>query len=205
MQCCSLQHQNLLLSPVTSTTRWCFLLWLWLFILSGIISPLISSSILGTYWPGEFIFKCLIFLPFHTVHGALKARILTWFAIPFSSGPHFIRTLTMICPSWVALHGKAYSFIELDKAVVHVISLISFLDCGIGKLPYVRKQRTKEPLMKVKEDSEKVDLNLNIQKTKLMASSPGTSWQIDGKQWKHWETILGGLQNRCRWWLQPWH
>ena len=37
---------------------------------------LISSSILGTYWPGEFIFQCSIFLPFHTVHGVLKARIL---------------------------------------------------------------------------------------------------------------------------------
>ena len=70
-----------------------FLLWLSLFILSGIISPLFSSSILGTYQPGEFIFLCPIFLPFHTVHGVLKARILKWFAIPFSSGPHSVRTL----------------------------------------------------------------------------------------------------------------
>ena len=70
-----------------------FLLWLCLFILSGVISPLISSSILGTYRPGEFIFQYPIFLPFHTVHGILKARILKWFAIPFSSGPHFVRTL----------------------------------------------------------------------------------------------------------------
>ena len=46
------------------------------FILSGVISPLISSSILGTYQPGEFIFQCPIFLQFHTVHGVLKARIL---------------------------------------------------------------------------------------------------------------------------------
>ena len=67
-----------------------FLLWLRLFILSGVVSPLISSSILGTYWPGEFIFQCPIFLPFHTVHGVLKARILKWFAIPFSSGPHSV-------------------------------------------------------------------------------------------------------------------
>ena len=63
-----------------------FFLWLHLFILSGVISPLISSSLLGTYPPGEFIFQCPIFLPFHTVHGVLKARILKWFAIPFSSG-----------------------------------------------------------------------------------------------------------------------
>ena len=70
-----------------------FLLWLCLFILSGVISPVISRNILGTYPPGEFIFQCPIFLPFHTVHGVLKARILRWFAIPFSSGPHFVRTL----------------------------------------------------------------------------------------------------------------
>ena len=56
----------------------------------GVISPLISSSILGTYQPVEFIFQCPIFLPVHTVHGVLKTRILKWFAIPFSSGPHFV-------------------------------------------------------------------------------------------------------------------
>ena len=70
-----------------------FLLWLHLFILSGILSPLISSGIFGTYQPGEFIFQCPIFLSFHTVHEVLKARILKWFAIPFSSGPHSDRPL----------------------------------------------------------------------------------------------------------------
>ena len=65
-----------------------FLLWLNPFILSGVISPLISSSILGTYQPGEFLFQYPIILPFHTVPGVLKARILKWLAIPFSSGPH---------------------------------------------------------------------------------------------------------------------
>ena len=58
-------------------------LWLCLFSLSGVISPLISSSILGTYQPGEFIFWCPIFLPFRTVHEVLKARILKWFSLPF--------------------------------------------------------------------------------------------------------------------------
>ena len=61
------------------------LLWLHPFTPSDVISPLISSSILGTYQPGEFIFQCPIFLSFHTAHGVLKARILKWFAIPFSS------------------------------------------------------------------------------------------------------------------------
>ena len=45
-------------------------------------------------------------------------------------------------------------------------------------------------LMKVKEKSEKVGLKLSIQKVKIMASSPITSWQIDGKQWKQWKTFI---------------
>ena len=52
----------------------------------------------------------------------------------------------------------------------------------------------------VKEESEKVGLKPNIQKTKIMASSPITSWQIDRKQWKQWQTLIfEGLQNHCRW------
>ena len=70
-----------------------FLLWLHPLILSEVISALISSSILGTYQPGEFLFQYPIILPFHTVHGVLKARILKWFAIPFSSAPHSVRSL----------------------------------------------------------------------------------------------------------------
>ena len=49
-----------------------FLLWLHPFILSGVISPLISSNILGTCQPGEFIFQCPVFLSFHNVHGVLR-------------------------------------------------------------------------------------------------------------------------------------
>ena len=70
-----------------------FLLWLHPFILSGVISPLISSSILGTYRPGEFIFQYPIFLFFPAVHGVLKARILKWLATPFSSGSYSVRPL----------------------------------------------------------------------------------------------------------------
>ena len=68
------------------------------------------------------------------------------------------------------------------------------------------KEDLKSLLTKVKEESEKVGLKLNIQNTKIMASGPITSWQID---WETVETltnfILGGLQNHCRWWLQPWN
>ena len=64
----------------------------------------------------------------------------------------------------------------------------------------------KSLLMKVKEESEKVCLQLNIQKTKTMASGPITSWQIDGETMETvTDSILGGLQNHCRWWLLPWN
>ena len=54
--------------------------------------------------------------------------------------------------------------------------------------------------MKVKEESEKVGLKLNIQKTKIMASGPITSWQIDQEKMETVrDFILGGLQNHCRW------
>ena len=116
-----------------------FLLWLCLFILSGIISPLFSSSILATYQSGEFIFWCPIFLPFHTVHGVLKARILKWFAIPFSSGSHFVRTLHSVgrwfifSISWILpLSGQIQ---QVPRA--HADSQNSFLETCFS-LPKVR-------------------------------------------------------------------
>ena len=62
------------------------------------------------------------------------------------------------------------------------------------------EEELKSLLMKMKEESEKVGLKLNIQKTKIMASGPITSWQIDGETVKTVaDFILGGLQNHCRW------
>ena len=125
------------------------LLWLHPFILSGVISPLISSSILGTYRPGEFIFQCPIFLPFHTGVGSLSLlqgifptqgsnpclphckqniyllsfngspRILEWTPYPFSSGPHSVRPLYHD-PPVLGCPQAWLGFIELDKAVVLV-------------------------------------------------------------------------------------
>ena len=61
-------------------------------------------------------------------------------------------------------------------------------------------EELKSHLMKVKEESEKVGLKLNIQKTKIMASGPITSWEIDGKRWKHCQTLsLGAPKSHCRW------
>ena len=64
------------------------------------------------------------------------------------------------------------------------------------------EEELKSLLMKVKEESDKVGLKLNIQQTKIMASRTITSWQI-GKQWKQWLTLFFWLQNHCRWWLHP--
>ena len=62
------------------------------------------------------------------------------------------------------------------------------------------EEKLKSPMMKLKEESKKVGLKLNIQKTKIMAPDPITSWQIDGKTMETVTLfILGGLQNHCRW------
>ena len=61
------------------------------------------------------------------------------------------------------------------------------------------EKELKSLLMKVKEESEKVGLKLNIQKTKTMASSPITSWQIDGEKMETVTDYYFGLQNHCRW------
>ena len=61
------------------------------------------------------------------------------------------------------------------------------------------KEELKSLLMKVKEESEKVDLRLNIQKTKIMASGPIPSWQIDGETVETVRLYFEGLQNHCRW------
>ena len=80
---------------------------------------------------------------------------------------------------------------------------IKIAGTDINKLRYaddttlmVESKELKSLLMKVKEESEKVGLKLNIQKTKIMASGPITSWQIDGETERDY---FWGLQNHCRW------
>ena len=67
------------------------------------------------------------------------------------------------------------------------------------------EEKLKSLLMKVKEESEKVGLKLNIKKTKIIASSPITSWQIDGEIVETGWLNFSGLQYHCWWWLQPWN
>ena len=103
-----------------------FLLWLHLFILSEVISPLISSSILGTYDLESSSFNVLSFCLFILFTGCSRQEYQT--GLPFPSPvDHVLSELSsMTHLSWVALHVMVHSFIELHKAEVHVISLVSF-------------------------------------------------------------------------------
>ena len=127
IQYCSLQHRTLLASITSHIRNWVlFLFWLHSFILSGVFSPLISSSILGTYWSGEFLFQYPIILPFYTVHGFSRQEY--WSGLLFLSPvDHILSDLSTMpaCLGWP--HRAWLSFIELDKAVVRVIRLANFL------------------------------------------------------------------------------
>ena len=130
MQYCSLQHQTLLLSPVTFTTGCCFCFgsvtyfFLELFLRSSPVAYWAPTNL------GSSSFSVLSFCLFILFMGFSRKEYWSGLLFP-SPVNHILSELsTMTCSSWVALHGMAHSFIELDKAVVHVISLISFCDCG---------------------------------------------------------------------------
>ena len=126
MQSCSLQHQTLLPSPVTFTTGCCFLF--------GSISSFFLELFLYcspvAYWAptdlGSSSFSVLSFCLLILFMGFSRQEY--WSGLPFPSPmDHILSELsTMTCLSWVALRGMAHSFTELDKAVVHVIRLVSF-------------------------------------------------------------------------------
>ena len=130
MQYCSLRHQTLLLSPVTSTTGCCLHF--------GSVSPLFLELFLHSspvvYWAptnlGNSSFRVLSFCLFILFLGFSMQEY--WSGLPFPSPVDHVSSelSTMTCPSWVALHGMVHSITELDKDVVHVISFISFCDCG---------------------------------------------------------------------------
>ena len=127
MQYCSLQHQTLLPSPVTATTGYCF----YFGSLTSFFLKLFLHWSLVAYWA-------------HTDLGSSSSSVLSpclfilfmgfsrqeyWSGLPFPSPVDHISSelSTMTHLSWVALHGMAHSFTELNKSVVHVISLVSFL------------------------------------------------------------------------------
>ena len=115
MQYRSSQHRTFLSPPDPSTAERHFC-WPSPFILSGAISncpSLFPSSILDTFRPGRLIFRCHIFVLFHTGYGTLVVRILGWIALPLSSGPWFVRSLHYDPSILVALHPRH------NEAVTH--------------------------------------------------------------------------------------
>ena len=128
MQYCSLKHWPLLLSPVTSTTGYCFCFGS---ILSFFLELFLHSSLV-TYWAptvlGISSFRVLFFFCLFILFMGFS-RVEYWIGLPFPSPvDHVLSDLsTMTWMSWVALQGMAHSLIELDKAVVHVIRLVSYL------------------------------------------------------------------------------
>ena len=86
---------------------------------------------------------------------------------------------------------------KLESRLPGEISITSDIPDDITLM--AENEELKRLLMKVKEESEKPGLKLNIQKTKIVASSPITSWQVDGKQWKHWLTLFFWALNHCGW------
>ena len=127
MQYCSLQHQTLLPSPITTTTGWCFS---FSYVSSLFLELFLHWSPVAFWAPtdmGSSSFSVLSFCLFILFMGFSRQEYWSGLPLPSPVNHVFSELSTMTCPSWVALHGMANSFNELDKAVVHVISLVSFL------------------------------------------------------------------------------
>ena len=108
---------------------------------------------------------------------------------------------SMQSTSWETLDWKKH---KLESIAGRNINNLRYADDTT--LMAESEEELKSLLMKVKEESEKVGLKHSIQKTKIMASGPITSWEIDGETVETMtDFIFGGLQNHCRWWLQPWN
>ena len=127
-------------------------------------------------------------------------RIIDWFQI--GKGVH---QDCMLSPCLFNLYAECITQnARLDEAQVG----IKIAWRNINNLRYAddttliaeSEEELKSLLMKMKEESEKIGLKLNIQKMKIMASGPITSWEIDGETMEtETDLILGGLQNHCRW------
>ena len=90
---------------------------------------------------------------------------------------------------------------KLESRLLGVIPITS--DMQMPPPLWQKAKRQEEPLDESEEESEKVGLKFKIQKTKIMASGPINSWEIDGETMETVRDYFFGLQNHCRWWLQP--
>ena len=140
-------------------------------------------------------------LPGSSVHGILQARILEWIAMLFSRGSSWPRDWTQ-APAlqadfftvWATREALYAEHMMWNAGLDESQARMKIAGRNINNIKYAddttliaeSKEELKSLLMKVKEESENVGLELNIQKTKIMASCPITSWQIEGKKWKQW-------------------
>ena len=126
MQYCSFQHQTLLPSPVTPTTGCCFCFGS----ISSFFLELFLHWYLGIYWAptnlGSSSFNVVSFCLFILFMGFSRQEYWSGLSSPFPVG-HILWDLSTMTLSWVALHGMAHGFTELDKSMIYVISLVSFL------------------------------------------------------------------------------
>ena len=135
----------------------------------------------------------------YTVHGIIQIRILEQVTLPFPSGSSQLRGRTQVSriaggffTSWATREALYAEYITWNAGLDEAKAGIKIVGRNINNLRYAddtilmakSKEELKSLLMKVKEKSEKFGLKLNIQKTKIMASSPISSWQIDGETLK---------------------
>ena len=118
-------------------------------------------------------------LPGSSIHGIFQARVLEWGAIAFSVYAEYIMQNARLDEAQAGIKSAGRNTNNLRYA-------------DDTTLMAEGKEELKSLLIKVKEESEKVGLKLNIQKTKIMASSPITSWQIDGETVR--DFIFGGYK-----------
>ena len=125
-------------------------------------------------------------LPGSSVHGIFQARILEWVAISFSRKEYTTRNAGLEeAQAGIKIAGRNSSNLRYADDITLIAE---------------SEEELKSLLMKVKEESEKVGLKLNIQKTKIMASSPITLWEIDGETVETVsDFILGGSKITAEW------
>ena len=136
----------------------------------------------------------------------IRCFLLSYFLMFLVDGKHSVKFILIIL-IWYCIFNLYAEYIMRNAGLDEAQAGIKIARRNINNLRYAddttlmaENKELKSLLMKVKEENEKVGLKLNIHKTKIMASSPITSWEIDGETVEIVaDFILGGLQNHCRW------
>ena len=158
-----------------------------------LVFPILLSSSISLHWSLRKALSLLAIL-WNTTHGTTD-----WFQI--GKG---IRQGCILSPCLFILYAE---FITRNAGLEEAQAGIKIVGRNINNLRYADDTTlmAESLLMKVKEESEKVGLKLNIQKTKIMPSGPITSWETDVETVESDKLYFSGLQNHCRWWLQLWN